>query len=478
METVKRSINTKHLFWKVMERWKLILIAAVIGCIAGTGYAVLKQKMEDKKLQADETQKLVMTEITVTEEEFANVYSMASAYDSIQAQKDYSKQNIWMKCQNFIKGTAKAVYQIQAETDLEKSQIATLYTDILGNNETYHEIASQEGMRVEYLREGIGYSIPAGGILRLEITSYSKEKAQEWLDQIEKILKMKKKGLEKETGISFRIKKVYKSNIEVFDAGIADRQRASMTNITTAQTNYDNAVAALPSNQQHYLEFYLQSRNDENYVKGQSFQKEIPVEEPPVEDTTVAGGTPIEEEVPLTEEEREELFQKRLKTDRVLGAILGGFAVCLFFILKYVYSPILMNTEELSMMYGLSILGGINVSKKGRKKENKDINNIEEYRKIIARIGIQDVRGEKIYVTGTQINESYMELLAQEGEKQDILFISGKDFMKDFNAMIELRDCDSVIFLEKEGVSKYMEIEEEVKICKESNKKIIGVVMV
>ncbi len=478
METVRRSINTRHLFWKVMERWKLILIAAVIGCIAGTGYAMLKQKTENKKLQ--QGQKLVMTEITVTEEEFANVYSMASAYDSIQAQKDYSKQNIWMKCQNFIKGTAKAVYQIQAETDLEKSQIATLYTDILANNETYNELASQEGMRVEYLREGIAYSVPAGGILRLEITSYSKEKAQEWLDQIEKILEMQKKGLEKEKGISFRIKKVYKNNIEVFDSGIADRQRASMTNITTAQTNYDNAVAALPSNQKYYLECYLQSRNDENYVKGQSFQREIPVEEPTVEESTAAGGTPIEEEVPLTEEEREELFQKRLKTDRVLGAILGGFAVCLFFILKYVYSPILMNTEELSMMYGLPILGGINVSKtkKGRKKENKDIDNIEEYRKIIARIGIQDVRGEKIYITGTQINESYMELLAQEGKKQDILFIPGKDFMKDSNAMIELRDCDSVIFLEKEGISKYIEIEEEVKICKESNKKVIGVVMV
>ena len=329
-------------------------------------------------------------------------------------------------------------------------------------------------MRVEYLREGIAYSVPAGGILRLEITSYSKEKAQEWLDQIEKILKMQKKGLEKETGISFRIKKVYKNNIEVFDSGIADRQRASMTNITTAQTNYDNAVAALPYNQKYYLEFYLQSRNDENYVKGQSFQREIPVEKP-VEETT-AGGTPIEEEVPLTEEEREELFQKRLKTDRVLGAILGGFAVCLFFILKYVYSPILMNTEELSMMYGLPILGGINVSKKGKKKENKDIDNIEEYRKIIARIGIQDVRGEKIYITGTQVNESYMELLVQEGKKQDILFISGKNFMENSNAMIELRDCDSVIFLEKEGISKYAEIEEELKICKESNKKIIGVV--
>ncbi len=71
-----------------------------------------------------------------------------------------------------------------------------------------------------------------------------------------------------------------------------------------------------------------------------------------------------------------------------------------------------------------------------------------------------------------------MELLAQEGKKQDILFIPGKDFMKDSNAMIELRDCDSVIFLEKEGISKYIEIEEEVKICKESNKKVIGVVMV
>ena len=417
---------------------------------------------------------MVMTEITVTEEEFTNIYSIASVYDSIQNQKDYSKQNIWMKCQNFIKGTAKAVYQIQADTDLEKSQIATLYTDILANNEIYNEIASQEGMRVEYLREGVGYSIPAGGILRLEITSYSKEKAQEWLDQIEKILKVQKKGLEKETGISFRIKKVYKSNIEVFDVGIADRQRASITNINTAQTNYDNAVAALPSNQKYYLEFYLQSRNDEDYVKGQSFQREIPVEKP-VEETTTAEGTPIEE-VPLTEEEREALFEKRLRIDSILGFIFGGFVVCMVFVLKYVYSPILVNIEELSMMYGLSILGGVKVSKKGKKKENKDIDNVEEYRKIIARIGMQDVRGEKIYITGTQINESYMKLLEQEGEKQDILFIPGKNFMKDSNAMIELRDCDAVIFFEKEGISKYIDIEEEVRICKESNKKIMGVV--
>lgn len=457
METVKRSINVKHLFRKIMQRWKMILLVAIICGIAGAGYAVLKQKIEDKNLQAGQ-------EIALTEEEFANICSVATTYDMLEAQKKYNEQSIWMKCRNLTKGIAYATYQIHADTELEMNQIAVLYTDILESNEIYDEIASEEETGGEYVKEGVFCTMPVSGMLQLEVTSYSEERAFDWLEKIDSYLDLQKKEIEKKLGISYDIKKVYKNNLQVIDVTLAEQQETLVTKLTSLQTSYDALIAALPANQLEYLTLYLQARTEENYVDGQ----------------------PLIKDDQMLEESRNVIFMRRLKIDSILACVLGGFGVCVLVAFQYIYSSVLVNKEDLEVMYGLPVLGVVPENEemigmrnqKRKDKEGKCIDIAIKYREVIAKIGIQSKKGEKIYITGTQINSTCVESLKKEGEKQDILFTQGKNFIKEPEAMIEIKDYDAVVFLEKEGLSKYTEIEREAKICRESGKKILGVIVI
>lgn len=442
MEMEKRIINLRHLFWTIIGKWKLILITAIICGIAGAGYAVIKQKIEDKNFQPEQT-------VTVSEEEFTEIKKVAKAYDMLEAQKEYNEQCIGMNCKDLSKGMAYMSYQIRSDNKLDINQIAAAYIGIFEDDAVYKTIEKiEDNMSGKYIKEGISCVSSADGILQLEIISYSEEAAQKWMKSINNYLKSQKSKIEKKLNVSYKINKISQSSLEAVDPLLAEQYIKLRTQLTTLQSSYDALMGKLTVHQSEYLTLYLEMRDDKDYVEGQSISKE-------------------------TEYNRSDIFKKRLRIDSMLACILGTGMIFVLILVWYFYSPKLINKEDLELMYNLPILGSISENKK-----YKDNDMDAEYKNIIAKIGIQNIKGEKIYIAGTSLEISVIERLKKESEDQDICFIQGKNFMEDPKAVIEIKDCDAVIFLEKERASKYAEIREEVKICRESGKKILGAIII
>lgn len=175
--------------------------------------------------------------------------------------------------------------------------------------------------------------------------------------------------------------------------------------------------------------------------------------------------------------------------DTCLGFILGVCCACGYFIIKYCWAEKLVNGEELTGMYGVPILGCFIDEKKREgiyfwflKKQKKSFDlkeQSQECREIIARLCLRFSKEDRIYLVSTyQGGEKFENLLIEEAKKQGITLVKGTNLSRKNLEYSELKNSDQVLFIEKEGVSKYQDIDKEIQLSYEAGKKVCGAVIV
>lgn len=445
MVKTERKINIYHLLKEVLSHWILILIVAGVCAVLGAGYAVLKSSVESN----------IQKEISVTEEEFAGIQMAAEIKDLLEAQTEYNEECIWKKCEGFTKGTASRVYSIYIDNEIIRDKITAIYVNLFEKNDIYAEIVSnaKENIKEKYIKEGIICTVPSEGIFQINVTSYSEEKAVEWMEIIDEYLKEKKEDIQTVIGEKYEIKELSNASMESIDPLLEDTLVDLDEKKQNLQTKYDNMIAALSENQAMYLPLYLLERENVDYVEG----------------------TPLLQDTQILQNTKKSLFARRLKIDTILGFLLGGVLVCAFWTFRYCYAKKLVEPEELEEMYHLNILGRFPSRENGVTYEKVLIENC---RSIISRISLKLPERSKVYVTGLVKQESIIEGLIREGEKRNIDIVYGTSILEDVDVPGKMNSIDAVLFIVEKKETTYSEIEEEIKICREGKKEILGLVVI
>ena len=177
----------------------------------------------------------------------------------------------------------------------------------------------------------------------------------------------------------------------------------------------------------------------------------------------------------------------------LVGAILGIFFVCACVVLKILYTAKLQKSEEITKIYGIRLLGEITEDSKNRKllwaidrllymirnRRRKVLNHEQQKQMILSNIEItcEKENIKEIYVTGSEMETISVELLEQWANilKQKKITVKwGNSINYDAKSLRSMSATGHVIFLERVNVSKYREIENELRMANEQKIDIIG----
>lgn len=463
-----RYINLPHLFWyflqQIVTKWYLFLIVILAGTIAGAGYATMKN-VRMNNLQND-----IGRYLSVSEEEFASVQAAAKLYDDLEEQKEYNEQSILMKCGNLMAAQASALYQAETGDEYKNHQIAAVYESLFYGDELYQWVVKDigEDLDVKYLREVFEVTDLEGGLFEIKVISFSIENAEEMLQSVKEYLNEKKKQIEETMKFEYDITLLNEVSSEGIVEDLKEKKDVAETSLVSLQAEYDDAVATLSINAQKYFYLYLEERFNKDYIEGGELLLSESFDMPEIENN---------------------LAKRRLMIDTVLGFVLGVCCICGYFAINYCWSLKLVNGEELINMYGLNVYGYFIEEKKRKKvpfwflkKQKKGYvlkTPSAECKEVIERLKLKFSGEDRIFLVSTCDGaDLYEDLLEEEGKKQGIRLVKGGDILKTPFALEELKKSDYVFFIEKEGVSKYEDINKEIQFACEAEKRIIGIMVI
>lgn len=484
-KTTSRIINIHHLIWEfiiqVTKWWWLIILITALGTGAGAGYAVMKNRGAAQQGIGEEMRNGETVTQAISELEFAHVYNAAMIYDKIQVQREVIDNSRWMLYDDMNKVVLTCIVALDIDIETPNNKFIWGCLNQFESNELYENAAKAAGeeIQAQYLKPFIYYAYKDSANFTLQITSYNEESAQQIKDAIVQYLQKYMNDQKKKWENACALYILDEQIINYTDMGIADNKAGLETTFSSLQDTLNATLLAMTNVEKGYYEVYLTAREEEGYTPGQELTFFVEEEEE-INETE----SQQEEEVVLTPEE---LAQKRLRTDTILGFILGFCLSIAIILIKYCWASKLVNGEELVRMYGVPVLGIVTKTEKKQSRlekilrakqrrmlKEKDLEQIASEATIRLKLSFNEE--DKIYITGTQAESSFGTLISA-GKKQGISYIGGENMLGFSPEIAEINYAAAVLLVETEGVSNYKEIDKEIQILREAGKNICGVVI-
>jgi len=468
-KTTSRIINMHHLIWEfliqVTKRWWFILLITVLGTVAGAGYAIVKNRASGGVTTGNTTTVVP----AISEMEFAHVYNASIIYDKIQEQREIIDSSRWMLYNDIEKVVLSCIFSLDMDQNNEDSRFVWGCLNQFECSELY-EMAAQaagEETKPQYLKENIFYEYQDNKNFKMQITSYDEQSAYKIKDAILKYLQKYVKTQEKKLQAECTLNILSEEMMQYDDMAIADNQANLRNTLVSWQEALDMALAGMTSVERSFYDVYLTAREQEGVVPGQELTASIDKE-----------GANLAQQ---------QLAQTRLRTDTVLGFVLGFCLSVAMILIQYCWASKLVNGEEITRMYGLPVLGIVTKTEKKqnslekflRKRQRrvfgeKDLDQIAS--ETTTRLKLSFNAEDKIYITGTQAEDS-LRTLMYAGKKQGISYVGGENILDFSPDIAEINHAAAVLLVETEGVSYYKEIDKEIQILREAGKDICGVII-
>lgn len=179
----------------------------------------------------------------------------------------------------------------------------------------------------------------------------------------------------------------------------------------------------------------------------------------------------------------------------LLGAVLGAFLVCMVRAMRYILSGKLKAEDNIDVYLGVASLGYVEENKqqyKGifgkldawidglAKRSYNDLSEEQQLQMIVSNIALYCEKGgmKNIYFNSsvnyqTDKEGRIIEMLSKRG----VSVKTGFSILQDASSMENMNKTDGVVFLEKAEKSRYEDLEREIKVCKEHEKSVIGMVV-
>lgn len=448
----EQEIDLKDLMFYIVKRWRPIFLIAVVLAVLMGGYTLSKVilKLQDEQYQTNllESYNFDLKNYQKTKEGY--VKKIDTLTQDINYEENYEKNSVLFQLDPYNKWVAKTdiFVKVDGENDVinlvdPADSLVKAYTAIIKSESSLEEACEENNIDIRYLRELINTEADYNGnMISVAVTYKDGKGAQQILNRILESVKASKKEVE--------------SNLRTHNIILMNGETSMVADQTLAKCQNER----------------IDSLNE--------MQKSL-------EETKVALDNLKEPQTPI-----DLSFKAGIKSTikhGVMGGVFGVFFAGLFLCVIYVINPKLRSSDEFISRFGIKILGEYPMEEKKRKLsridkwlskiEGKETFSREDVlKRIIASISIYTETNQTILLTGT----IELDLLQNiESEIKDnfnkLNFEVGEDMNRSPETLTRLPAIDSVILVEKCGLSKYKDIESQIETIYSLDKKIMGCII-
>lgn len=512
-QNVKKKVGNQQLdfvdvFWKIAYGWRIILLCAILGTLAGGIYKCISNYNYNRAVEvAEEAQKDVfvddlddfvdlvpliedgkvsgssssLPQSSLTEVERNNIYTALSYANKIKQLESYTKGSLYYNLDAYAVHSVTTQYYINtgyftnANKDIAPDygiDLVNAYTSYISRKGVALDIADEIGwgLNEQYLSELILSSESGNYSFQIVVMADSQEKAEELATVVEQKIENYKSKL---------VKTIGKHSLTVVDqySGVGPNQellslqQSIMTSFITYRTQLVNLTATF-------------SEAQKEVYKAQVDEK-ARVEE--IEETEQ-----VEEQAQVTNQKLS--LGKKVILYCILGFLAGGTVGVIIILLLYIFNSCIKTADELSKMFDVFLLGDFEFfqERNGRwsridrwidNKRNRQKLTIEEQLEF-AVVNIK-ILSKKYDVTHLLITSSYhmedrdmeyVKELKTRLEGQGISIEIAGELPRNALARELAAEIGKIVLVEKTLESRYEIIEKCRDICDEQGCTILGAI--
>ncbi|SEQ86653.1 hypothetical protein SAMN02910369_02572 [Lachnospiraceae bacterium NE2001] len=508
-EEMEVNINILSLLYRVLKRWRLLIICMIIGGVTFNTLFYIKSKKRadnvqhtieeyNEKLESgvyDDNGNTIMSlpdfEKNLTNRQISEVNNLVSTYKMYQGPYsntvEYINSSILMQIDPKAAPTYIIQYSIDTHYSVEYPEINKRdYTqDILNSisnflltSDTFKDISdklSNEETTVEstYIQELISTGIN-NDIFIITVHGRTKQECEiitdTIKDQMPDIFK-KLKGLY----VDFDYTLLSENYYETYDRVIQSAQQSKADELNNIYKTTQGLIQNLTDDQKSYFYALL---NNENTIS-----VELPVE-----------ADSNEEDIDPSTLEIPSVRRFSLKYT-IVGLFLGLFVSFVMIIVITLLNGRIIDPDVMEICFGISQLGVWRVSKQPKGvfawldkllirllDSRGEYNNTNDgFNRIITDISLSSSLNEwnTIYVATTSKKSQtidVMSLLADELQKKNMCVKFGNSLYSASSSLEFLIESDAVVIVEQTDISRLSEVRTEYNLCNRYNLPIIGYV--
>lgn len=458
----EREINLIEIFWHILLGWRQIICFGILFALLIGG---MKYSMNIKAYQASQNIDIEKAKIELGKEEQKKLADAIDIQKRIDEYVNYQNTSALMQIDPYEKHVLELQYYIKSDyiinytKDSERdytNELTSIYCNYINSGEMAQKIIDESGLSItqEDFRELLSVS-QASNTIYITISFADTDKLEVICEVLKNYLQQKEPELQKIGSHSLNL--IEESQNVIVDSSLIEKKNLIYSNITSLNSQLDTLKAGMSSEQQTILELEVEK------MSGESEEEEVP-----------------------------SFSIKYL----ILGAIMGGFLVCLWIVCKMIFSVKLQNPEEIRNLYGARLFGEITVH--GRKKrflstiddkimalknrKKKKMTADQQIKVLSANIALSCKQQgiDCIYLTGSEYEEmdkTILDKLKKELSMQHIKVKDGGSISYDADSLQSGIEIGHIVFVEQTGQSIYDEIYNEINLVKEQHRDILGFVV-
>lgn len=464
------DIEIKDMLWEFLRRWRMIIVLALICGIALTAYQYRIDMNKTDVVVVKKTQEEL--ERAMAAQDLNEVTAAVALKRQMDEKSAYMEESVLMQINPYEENAVILQYYISADTtDVVKAANASYIAFVKNEMSELVSVVTNDStiyINAENVTESIQLmvnSTNAEQVLCVKAIGKSMEEAKALAEEVDSLLKEYVSKIRSTVGMH-NLLLLNSTERIIVDQALAELQNWNATSIKTISNNLDKMKNEMTGDQITLYTYRVTNVVTENN-----------------------SGT----SQTIVEDKNVNISIKHLAIGLVVGIVLA----CGVIFVLYIMSPTLRSKEELTTLYGVKILGSINVSSFGKKKVfgcvDKAIGKLRNIRKkyltcqqeiqiIGSNILLNCMRNEisEVFVTSTvaeKIPQEVKQAIVNICEGKGITPIFGGTINYDAQALEMSAKVGNVIFIEKERTSLYDELHDEVMLCKEQGIAVLGMIV-
>lgn len=485
----EREIDLFDLMADILEHWRSVLIAMIVGAVllGIFGYVKFYKEFQNNQNEqvtvsnANDTtrkEKIKRMKESLGDDLLAGVDSVIVWENKYDLKEIYYKNSLYMQLDPLHVVQKELVYQIQAEDNSGGSKFGIVYGNVIKNVGLYDWIEQQTGMDAAYVGELISADVKSGmtiadgtqvllsdsNCVKIVIMQKDEESCENLADAVKEYLAMQQENLSQEIG-NHELILLSETMGTVMNTGVLNSQTAYRDEISSLKATIAATKAGFTEEQKQY--YNLLTQNDSAIVDSAQdvVAESVTVQKPSVSIKYV-----------------------------VLGAVLFAFVYAMILCLMYIFNGKLRASDELQNLYHIPQMGLIVKDSKKKLLPDKWVDNLRNHGKrkftpaqsmelAVAAAKIAAVKNglDHVCLMGCNLAEgadNVCESIKQALEKEQIAVTILDNVLYNAEAMEKLENEKGVVLVEKAGSTLYDEVAKEIELLTRQDIAVLGGIVV
>lgn len=463
-ERAAREINLADLFWEILLSWRKCICFGVLFAIVLSG---MKYFMDVRSYHASQNIDVEKEKSNLEQEEMEQLSDAVALQGRVDEYEKYQEKSALMQLDPYAKPVLELQFYIESDyiinytSDHERDytpELVAMYCNYVNSGEMAQKVISEAALAVsaEDFRELLSVS-SSGSTVSISVSYAEAGKLAEISNVVKSFLEEKEPELQ-EVG-SHKLELIDESQSVVVDTALAEKKNTIADNVATLEYQLKNMKNSMSDKQTALFDIEVSE------MRGEELEEE---EEP---------GFSV-------------LFV-------ILGGMLGVILVCIWIACKIIFTTKLQSSEEINSLYGVRLLGEVELPDNRKKhflaiidnwilnlrnRGKKKLPITQQIEVIATNIVLLCKRQglDCIYMTGSEyekVDKAILDKLKQKLSGQEIKVKDGGNMLYDASSLQSGIENGHILLVEQRNVSAYDEIYAELDLLAQYSSEVLGVIV-